>query len=313
MDEEGEDLFTKLEGYREQLQQVEALLLDAPDEPSLLKLKQDLTEVITLTEDLVRYQDEEKKEEEQAPAPVAQAKGPTGGIVGRTCEIVYDSSWFNAEIMSHRRDERGVERLQVKILGLGTVKECKLQEVKLLKPPHAAQLTAGTACQAINLKDGLWYDGVIAEQTAKGYLVHMQELNMKQEVFFDRVRLGQSAKKRTVKEIITPGGYKIPESLQLVTGDTEEVIAAKRRKIHALKNQQKDGLKAQKDVSKANSWQKFNKKSSARSKTGFLTGKSKDSIFKVPEHLDGRVGVVGSGKGMTDFGDRVKFTYNNLG
>ena len=64
--------------YREQLQQVEALLADAPDEPSLLKLKQDLTEVITLTEDLVRYQDEEKKVEETAPAPV-QAKGPTGG------------------------------------------------------------------------------------------------------------------------------------------------------------------------------------------------------------------------------------------
>jgi len=67
-------MFEKLEGYREQLQQVEALLADAPDEPSLLKLKQDLTEVITLTEDLVRYQDEEKKVEETAPAPV-QAKG----------------------------------------------------------------------------------------------------------------------------------------------------------------------------------------------------------------------------------------------
>jgi len=311
-DEGGEDMFEKLEGYREQLQQVEALLADAPDEPSLLKLKQDLTEVITLTEDLVRYQDEEKKVEETAPAPV-QAKGPTGGVVGRTCEVVYDSSWFNAEILAHRRDERGVERLQVKILGLGTVKECKMQEVKLLKPPHAAQLTSGVACQAISSKDGLWYDGVVAEQTAKGYLVNFNDLNIKQEVFFDRVRLGQSAKKRTVKEIITPGGYKIPESLQIMQGDTEEVIAAKRRKIHAIKNQQKDGLQAQKQVTKANSWQKFNKKSSARSKTGFLTGKSKDSIFKVPEALDGRVGVVGSGKGMTDFGERVKFTYNNLG
>ena len=31
-------------------------------------------------------------------------------------------------------------------------------------------------------------------------------------------------------------------------GDTEEVIAAKRRKIHAIKNQQKEGLQAQKQV-----------------------------------------------------------------
>jgi hypothetical protein len=311
--EQQEDLFEKLEGYREQLQQVEALLADQPDEASLLKLKQDLSEVITLTEDLVRYQDEEKQEKE-APAPAAPGKAAgAGGIVGRTCEVVYDSSWFNAEIIAARRDERGVERLQVKILGLGTVRDCKLQEVKLLKPPHAAQLTAGTSCQAINVKDGLWYDGVIAEQTEKGYLVNFSELGMKQEVYFDRVRLGHSAKKRTVKEIITPGGYKIPESLQINAVDTEEVIAAKRRKIHSIKNQQKDGLKAQKDVQKANSWQKFNKKSSARSKTGFLTGKSKDSIFKVPEALDGRVGVVGSGQGITQFAERVKFTYNHLG
>jgi hypothetical protein len=234
-------------------------------------------------------------------------------MVGRTCEIVYDSTWFNAEVVSHRRDERGVERVQVKILGLGTTRECKVSEVKLLKPPHAAQLQPGTHCQGINAKDGLWYDAIIAEQTEKGYLVHFQALGQKQEVAFDRVRLGQTVKKRTVKEIITPGGFRIPESLQILPGDSEEVIAAKRRKIHAIKSTQKEALTVQKEVQKANGWQKFNKKSSARSKTGFLTGKSKESIFKVPERSDARVGVVGSGQAMTDFAERVKFTYNNLG
>ena len=36
--------------------------------------------------------------------------------------------------------------------------------------------------------------------------VESSRCNRSEQVFFDRVRLGQSAKKRTVKEIITPGG-----------------------------------------------------------------------------------------------------------
>ena len=51
-----------------------------------------------------------------------------------------------------------------------------------------------------------------------------------------------------VKKVWKRTRYKIPESLQIMQGDTEEVIAAKRRKIHAIKNQQKDGLQAQKQV-----------------------------------------------------------------
>ena len=40
-----------IDRYKEQLRQVEELLLDAPDEPSLLKLKQDLSEVIPALRD----------------------------------------------------------------------------------------------------------------------------------------------------------------------------------------------------------------------------------------------------------------------
>lgn len=34
--------------------------------------------------------------------------------------------------------------------------------------------------------------------------------------------------------------------------------------------------------------------------TGFLSGRQKESMFAVPEGLDGKVGVIGSGKGMTE-------------
>eukprot|EP00958_Prasinococcus_capsulatus_P019882 scaffold2527_cov337-Prasinococcus_capsulatus_cf.AAC.9 len=43
--------------------------------------------------------------------------------------------------------------------------------------------------------------------------------------------------------------------------------------------------------------------------TGFFTGRKKESIFKSPESLDGRVGVTGSGKGVTHFKDRKRHEY----
>jgi len=49
-----EELLTKLDTYREQLAQVEEALEQQSDEASLVKLKNDLTEVIVLTEDLVK-------------------------------------------------------------------------------------------------------------------------------------------------------------------------------------------------------------------------------------------------------------------
>lgn len=50
---------TNLEAYKIQLQQVEAAITAEPDNESLLKLKVDLEEVISITEDLMNASDEE--------------------------------------------------------------------------------------------------------------------------------------------------------------------------------------------------------------------------------------------------------------
>merc|ERR1711879_353364 len=128
----------------------------------------------------------------------------------------------------------------------------------------------------------------------------------KMEVKFDQIRLQSTGKvgqqKRTIKEVTTPAGYKIPESMQIMKTDTEDIIEAKRRKVTAIKKQQRmDKLETEHLKQRAN-WQKFfYKKASTRSKCGFMSGKPKDSIFQVPESLEGRVGFMGSGKEMTKF------------
>ncbi|CAE8620448.1 unnamed protein product, partial [Polarella glacialis] len=167
---------------------------------------------------------------------------------------------------------------------------------------------------AIFPEDGLWYECVITEQTEKGYKITFTDYGSRAEVKFDQIRLQSSGKvaekKRQIKEVVTPAGYKIPESLTIAKTDTEEVIDTKRRKIQAIKKQQRsDKLEAESSKGQVG-WQKFfNNKASTRSKTGFLTGKPKESIFKVPEHLEGKVGVMNSGGKMTDFAEAKKFSY----
>lgn len=312
-----EELLTKLDTYREQLAQVEEALEQQPDEPSLQKLKNDLTEVILLTEDLVKYQAAAPAVAEEAAETVTtgrpQQKSVHTALIGRTCEAFFEQKWYNAEIASVRRDDRGVERCTVDFVGFDHHHEYKITDIRLLRPPHPAQCQAGTRCQSIFLEDGLWYDCVITEQTEKGYKVTFTEYGTRSEVRFDQVRLAGAKgpeKKRSVKEVSTPAGYKIPESLVIQKVDTEEIKETKKRKIQAIKKNQRQEKVEQDSLRKQASWQKFFcNKASVRSKCGFLSGKPKESIFKVPETLEGKVGVTGSGKGMTEFAEARKFTY----
>mmetsp|Transcript_104965 Transcript_104965/g.338485 ORF Transcript_104965/g.338485 Transcript_104965/m.338485 type:complete len:328 (-) Transcript_104965:70-1053(-) len=316
-----EELLTKLDTYREQLAQVEEALEQQPDEPSLVKLKNDLTEVIVLTEDLVKYQAAAPAAAEEAAAvePASsgarpQQKSVHTALVGRTCEAFFEQKWYNAEIKSVRRDDRGIERCFVDFIGFQNQREYKVTDVRMLRPPHPAQCQPGTRCQAIFLEDGLWYECVITEQTEKGYKITFTDYGTKAEVKFDQIRLGGGGKvaekKRSIKEVTTPAGYKIPESLVIQKADADEVIDTKRRKIQAIKKQQRTDRIEEESIKRQSSWQKFfYTKASTRSKCGFMSGKPKESIFKVPETLEGKVGVVGSGREMTKFAEPRKFTY----
>eukprot|EP00405_Crypthecodinium_cohnii_P004737 CAMPEP_0194753460 /NCGR_PEP_ID=MMETSP0323_2-20130528/7390_1 /TAXON_ID=2866 ORGANISM="Crypthecodinium cohnii, Strain Seligo" /NCGR_SAMPLE_ID=MMETSP0323_2 /ASSEMBLY_ACC=CAM_ASM_000346 /LENGTH=335 /DNA_ID=CAMNT_0039671313 /DNA_START=49 /DNA_END=1056 /DNA_ORIENTATION=+ len=320
-----EELLTKLDTYREQLAQVEEALQDQPEEPSLLKLKHDLSEVVALTEDLVKYQAAAPAEEAGAGTPLAQPapaaassraapKPVHQALVGRTCEAFFEQKWYNAEIRSVKH-ERGIEKVTVAFIGLQNSREYKITDVKMLRPPHPAQCQPGTRCQAIFPEDGLWYDCVITEQTEKGYKLTFTDYTTKAEVKFDQVRLQGSASKvqtnkRAIKEVSTPAGYRIPESLVIQKTDTEEVIETKKRKIQAIKKMQRQDKLDDESSKTQSSWLKFHhSKASNRSKCGFLTGKAKESMFKVPDALDGRVGFMNSGQEMTKFSEAKKFTY----
>ncbi|KLO20211.1 hypothetical protein SCHPADRAFT_934807 [Schizopora paradoxa] len=84
----------------------------------------------------------------------------------------------------------------------------------------------------------------------------------------------------------------------------EEEEEAERRKRRNAKKLETREVKAQEQKAKQDSWKKFTTKAAKKGiEVAGVTGKS---IFKTPDNPHGKVGVTGSGKGMTENASRPK-------
>jgi len=91
----------------------------------------------------------------------------------------------------------------------------------------------------------------------------------------------------------------IPKNLRILPTDTEAVRLAKKKRIKTIKSlNRKQQLNEEKEAQKDN-WKKFTSKLSSGKKTGLSTVK-RDSIFRSPDTVTGKVGVTGSGKPLTE-------------
>jgi len=331
-----ESLQEKLADFNQSLAGVERALANQPNEPQLLKLKRDLEEVISLTNDLVTFKQSSCALQCSSTSgggidggsydSSAQQLGAYKTLVGRTCQSSHDGVLCYGEITQLKRDSKLGERVVVELVGSKHVVEIPLKDIKIVVPPNPALCVPGAKAQAIYSQDGRWYDCVIESKTGGGYKVKYAEYDNEEEVREDRIRLkvnysedknGQQdgeVKRRKVKETITPGGYRIPLHLQINSTDSEHLKQVKRKKIALLKKQQRQEQADVEAKTRASSWQRHNQRTSSRAKTGFVTGgKARASIFQTSELPDAKVGVTNSGKGMTSFMIRQKHVYEEDG
>ncbi|KAI0715243.1 hypothetical protein C8Q76DRAFT_450610 [Earliella scabrosa] len=87
----------------------------------------------------------------------------------------------------------------------------------------------------------------------------------------------------------------------------EEEEERERKKKKNEKKLEVRAAKAKEQQNKQASWQKFAKKS--EKKGIHIAGVTGTSIFKTPDNPLGRVGVTGSGKGMTEVAPRIKHKF----
>jgi len=238
--------------------------------------------------------------------------------IGMRCEALYQDKWYPAIIKA--LDEN---KYTVMYLGFGNIEIVAKNEIRPLVAQEGtlepAILKPGFECSARYSGDGLYYDAKIDEETQYGYKLTFVEYGDQEEVPLEYIKIrstttSATTRKRTIENSFqteikrkADGTYDIPPYLRLNPNDSDAERQRKRRKVRALKLQAKQKEEEEIRAKQQNNWHNFQNRGAQRKVPGSLKSFRKESIFKAPDSVDGKVGVTGSGRGLTRFGDPKKF------
>ncbi|KAG8748536.1 hypothetical protein FRC10_003670 [Ceratobasidium sp. 414] len=164
-----------------------------------------------------------------------------------------------------------------------------------------ASLQAGDECLAKYSGDSQWYPARI---TSVGGSDERRVFNVVFKGYNSTELLDASALKP-----MPAGGWKghtaAAHGKRRLTQEEEDERERKKKKNE--KKLEVRAAKAKEQNNKQAAWQKFAKKS--EKKGVVIAGIQGSSIFKTPDNPHGRVGVTGSGKGMTEYAAREKHKF----
>ncbi|EPT03953.1 hypothetical protein FOMPIDRAFT_1114482 [Fomitopsis schrenkii] len=228
-----------LETYQVQLSQVEQALAADPDNAELTDLRNELKELIELTQAALAQQTAASSSKVESSRKAVVATATRTWAAGDDCLAKYsgDGQWYPARITS----VGGSTDNRVYSVMFKGYNSTELLNSTQLKPLPAAYQSAGPS----------------------------------------------AGNKRKLSK-------------------AEEEERERKKKKNEKKLESK-AAKAKEQAEKQHSWQRFAKKS--EKKGIHIAGVSGTSIFKTPDNPLGRVGVTGSGKGMTDVAPRAKHKF----
>ena len=213
------ELQAKLEVYKEQLQQVDGLILYDSTNEQLLKLKEDLGKVIKLTTDLLNDQ--------KTNSDVSQT---------HNSPIIHSANWKvgdKIEVSSGDRPYAGVitaingDICKVKYFEYETEVELPINSLNSIQPGEfdvTAVNPPGFKCQCKFSQDQRWYDVTVDAVTEYGFMVTYTQYGTSEEVPLGYLRPLQIKKnKDKADKTDCKGLIVIPESLKILPTDTEAV------------------------------------------------------------------------------------------
>ncbi|KAH8102474.1 hypothetical protein BXZ70DRAFT_890192 [Cristinia sonorae] len=178
----------------------------------------------------------------------------------------------------------------------------KAESSRKAAPTAVASKTwaAGDDCLAKYSGDGQWYPARIASvggsAERRAYSVVFRGYNTTELVDGTQMKA-------------LPGNYQAGAAgggKRKLSKEEEEEREKKKKKNE--KKLESKAAKAKEQVAKQATWQRFAKKS--EKKGVHIAGVAGTSIFKTPDNPLGRVGVTGSGKGMTEVAPRGKHKFD---
>jgi len=241
-----EQLAKKLQEHKDQLAQVEQMLLENPDDETLLKLKADLTQVVSLTEDLTQAgKDDDEGEEEKTemmetdknkildpnemsdvptlPTDISEGIGPTEILtekkwtIGDRCQALWeDGKYYNARIDGIT----AAENFSIIYLDYGNQMEVPESSLKAYIPAPEGLLSQGVKVKAIYTEDGLFYDAVIDSVLEPG-LFAVKYLKWKRKQRFEVPAYDIILRDSGQKIETVPDELQIPETLKYKPSDSE--------------------------------------------------------------------------------------------
>ncbi|KAL3140953.1 hypothetical protein ABBQ32_005477 [Trebouxia sp. C0010 RCD-2024] len=305
-----QELQTNLDEYQGQLEQVDELLTLDPGNSEYQDLHGSLLEVIQLTEDLLR---DAQQQQPDAPAPKtrlsrfdrdeAVPKGATAVSAPSTSAVVTAPSLQLPSILPPQVAE------QIR----------SAQQRAALQNQAPASWAIGARCQAVFSGDGEWYNASVSGVTAgDNFLITFAEYGNQEEVHRSSVRprpdgsevyRGVSAPKRKAVND-APQLEEMPKYMEITDKDDEKSKAKKRKLQKSWKSNQRFAKKDAETQKRQQSWMDFKKGKGSKHKAGFLSTGKKGSMFSVPDDPSAKVGVVGSGQGMTDYKKVARHDFN---
>ena len=214
----------------------------------------------------------------------------------KVCEAFFESEgrWY-AGIIGHVDEME--QRAEIAWIGYTHRDIVPAKYVKVLKPLKPQELEEGFFCECIFSEEGSWYPCVIESITDAGYQVKFKKYANRETVPIQYLRMTpEYAKINKNRKCEEMGTFKTPEYLKVLPSDSDAQKKSKKKKIKALKANFKQKMYEKESKDRQECWLTFNTRA----------GKKVDSIFKSPDTIEGKVGVTGSGKGMTGYMIRSK-------
>lgn len=297
--------------YRSQLDQVEALVAADPSNEQLKQIKQDLHSAIQLTEKLIEQEKKENEDDEydiDAYYDAAHSETASPHAVGDRVEVISGERPFAAVITAVGPKEATLRYYEFP----DTEVTLPLSSLRPLTGAVYKEdaLLAGMKCEAKYATDQKWYEATISALTDSGYRITYDKYGNSEEVPLEylRPKLSNDNKRKQSSNSASSGGVQliaIPESLKILPTDSEAERERKKKRIKAIKSKNRLATKEAEVSAVQNTWKSFVNKGTKKS----LAGVVKQSMFAAPDKVEGRVGVIGSGQGMTSYDSRKKHKY----
>ncbi|KAF9146254.1 hypothetical protein BGX30_002510 [Mortierella sp. GBA39] len=304
---------SELTSLKEQVADLETALLSDPNNEDLLTCKTELLELISLTETLLQQEQQLADDLPALAAPVETTpvtQQANGGGVSATSSPYRTTSTASGSGASTPNTSTTASTSTAAPATKGS-------NQPIYQPPAQTRLWAvGDRCRALYAEDGKYYEATIlaVADGQQAYSVQYTGYANSPPVTLEPENL---------KPIYDPKKHQ--QHTPAAGDDSEEVKAGQKRGPDAgvsvgsgagagggMKKKKKDAGPSE-QVQKQMAWQNFAKGKSSVKKgkaSGGVVGLKK-SIFATPDNPEGKVGVVGSGKGMTQFQQRGKHLYGN--